>query len=69
MGETTPVAHGGNPQDRTGSPVPKLHPCRSRKQEEVWQRLLLIGVAQNLSHEGGFSTKLLVIKPSIVNYM
>ncbi|WP_293073462.1 hypothetical protein [Moorena sp. SIO4A5] len=40
MGETTPVAHGGDhgkarvgetpktalpPQDRTGSPVPKLH--------------------------------------------
>ncbi|WP_158517632.1 hypothetical protein [Moorena producens] len=25
MGETTPVAHGGNPQDRTGSPVPLLH--------------------------------------------
>ncbi|NEP54251.1 MAG: hypothetical protein F6K65_37875 [Moorea sp. SIO3C2] len=26
MGGTTPVAHGGNPQDRTGSPVPKLPP-------------------------------------------
>ncbi|NEO74880.1 hypothetical protein [Moorena sp. SIO4G3] len=25
MGETTAVAHGGNPQDRTASPVPKLH--------------------------------------------
>ncbi|WP_424098107.1 hypothetical protein [Moorena producens] len=23
MGETTPVAHGGNPQDRTGSPRPR----------------------------------------------
>ncbi|NEQ63649.1 MAG: hypothetical protein F6K53_42630 [Moorea sp. SIO4A1] len=23
--ETTPVAHGGDPQDRTGSPVPLLH--------------------------------------------
>ncbi|WAN69043.1 hypothetical protein BJP36_42570 [Moorena producens JHB] len=22
MGETTPVAHGGDPQDRTGSPRP-----------------------------------------------
>ncbi|NEO36021.1 MAG: hypothetical protein F6J90_06665 [Moorea sp. SIOASIH] len=31
MGETTPVAHGGNPQDRTGSPRPrciaKNHHC------------------------------------------
>ncbi|WP_158517063.1 hypothetical protein [Moorena producens] len=23
MGETTPVAHGGDPQDRTGSPRPR----------------------------------------------
>ncbi|WAN70009.1 hypothetical protein BJP36_38735 [Moorena producens JHB] len=23
MGETTPVAHGGNPHDRTGSPRPR----------------------------------------------
>ncbi|WP_158517163.1 hypothetical protein [Moorena producens] len=23
MGGTTPVAHGGNPQDRTGSPRPR----------------------------------------------
>ncbi|NEP51951.1 MAG: hypothetical protein F6K65_25410 [Moorea sp. SIO3C2] len=26
MGETTPVAHGGNPQDRTGSPRPRCLP-------------------------------------------
>ncbi|NEO47840.1 MAG: hypothetical protein F6K55_28490 [Moorea sp. SIO4A3] len=25
VGETTAVAHGGDPQDRTASPVPKLH--------------------------------------------
>ncbi|NEO73381.1 hypothetical protein [Moorena sp. SIO3H5] len=29
IGETTPVAHGGNPQDRTGSPRPRCiaAPC------------------------------------------
>ncbi|NEQ11418.1 MAG: hypothetical protein F6K37_37680 [Moorea sp. SIO4E2] len=26
MGGTTPVAHGGNPQDRTGSPRPRCLP-------------------------------------------
>ncbi|WP_424101995.1 hypothetical protein [Moorena producens] len=31
VGETTPVAHGGDPQDRTGSPVPLLHRCQSCK--------------------------------------
>ncbi|NEO76815.1 hypothetical protein [Moorena sp. SIO4G3] len=28
MGETTPVAHGGDPQDRTGSPRPRCIACR-----------------------------------------
>ncbi|NEO59873.1 MAG: hypothetical protein F6J98_05380 [Moorea sp. SIO4G2] len=28
MGETTPVAHGGDPQDRTGSPRPR---CIARR--------------------------------------
>ncbi|NEO11295.1 MAG: hypothetical protein F6J98_21325 [Moorea sp. SIO4G2] len=33
MGETTPVAHGGDPQDRTGSPRPRCIAVSQAKRE------------------------------------
>ncbi|NEO91245.1 MAG: hypothetical protein F6K56_13770 [Moorea sp. SIO3G5] len=43
MGETTPVAHGGDPQDRTGSPRPRciakfLGGLPPRALAPVWSR-------------------------------
>ncbi|NEO37235.1 MAG: hypothetical protein F6J90_13260 [Moorea sp. SIOASIH] len=39
MGETTAVAHGGNPQDRAASPRPRCI-AYSKTPQVAWHRLL-----------------------------
>ncbi|NEP54856.1 MAG: hypothetical protein F6K65_41160 [Moorea sp. SIO3C2] len=58
MGETTAVAHGGDPQDRAASPVPLLHRFKPKLEKALEQWSSQAGAAAGLLLRQKSETKL-----------